>query len=129
MTTTHAPIFWFAGDDWEIRATLLDENGNPYDLSGTPEIKWALLDGSCRRVIDEADVSISVTDAAAGKCSIMVPSAKTSPLPGARYTDAIRIVTGGVSSTLSTGSIYVTADPWAVQAATVARRPVLRRVS
>jgi hypothetical protein len=135
MTTTHAQQSWTAGDDWQINATLLDENGAPYNLSGisgTPEIKWALMNRDYKRVLDVADVSIVIVDAAAGKCSINVPAAKTSPLAAGRYTDVIRIVTGGITSTLCYGPLSVMADPWAAQAAVVAvgtGAPRLRAVS
>jgi len=112
MTTTHTPLSWTAGDDWQINATLLDENNNPFDLTGSPEIKWALMDGSFQRVLDEHDVSISVTEALTGKCQINIAAATSSPLAG-RYTDVIRIVIGGITSTLSYGTISVAADPWA----------------
>lgn len=122
MTTQHLPINWFAGDDWEIRATLLDETGAPYNLADL-EILWLLLDASDRRVLDEDDVTITIIDALAGVCSIVIPAAKTSPLAG-QYSDFIRIIDGGVTSTLSTGALYVAADPWLA-----ALPAALRRVS
>jgi hypothetical protein len=36
---------------------------------------------------------------------------KTSPLPAARYTDQIRIVYGGITSTLAYGNNWVVASP------------------
>ena len=130
MTTTHTTLQWTAGDDWQINATLQDENGAPYDLSGGHTIKWALMNPAFQRVLDEADASISVTDAVAGKITIRLASAQTSPLDG-RYTDVIRIVHGGITSTLSYGQIQVAADPWAhpkVAVVTVTYKP-LRRVA
>ena len=112
MTTTHTPLQWTAGDDWQINATLQDETGAPYDLSGGHTIKWALMTSGFQRALDENDVSISVTDAVAGKITIIIPAPKTSPLPDGRYTDVIRIVIGGITSTLSYGNIQVAADPW-----------------
>jgi hypothetical protein len=112
MTTKHQMVSWFAGDDWQINATLLDENGTPFDLSGNPPIKWALMNASFQRALDETDVDISVTDAAAGKCAIIIPAAKSATLAAGRYTDVIRIVFGGMTATLSYGFIYVSADPW-----------------
>jgi hypothetical protein len=129
MTTTHAQISWTAGDDWQINATLQDETGAPYDLTGSPEILWALMDTSFKRILDEDDVSIIVTNAAAGQCSINIPAAKTSPLPGGRYTDVIRIVIGGITSTLSYGPISVAPDPWLAPDAVAAQRGKPRLVS
>ena len=129
MTTVHQIISWVAGDDWQIDQTLLKEDGNPFDLS-VAEIKWVLMDSNLKHVLDTADVAISITDAVNGKCSIVIPSAKTSPLPAGRYSDVLRIVTGGVTSTLSVGAFSVAADPWYVAAtATMAAERTLRRVS
>lgn len=125
MTTIHAPVPFVAGDDWEIRATLIDENGAPYDLSSSPEIRWALVNCAQMLMLDEDDCVITVTDALAGKCVIRVPAEKTSPLPGGQYEDAIRIVIGGIVSTLARGPIYLEADPWLTATATMQ----LRRVS
>jgi hypothetical protein len=121
MSTPHLDQYWTAGDDWQINATLLDETGTPFDLSDAPEILWALVNASGARVLDEADVIITVTDAVAGQCEIEIPASVTSPLPGGRYSDVIRIVIGGVTSTLSYGDICVTADPWASATATASK--------
>ena len=112
MSTTHETINWTAGDDWQIRATLLDDTGTPFNISGSPPIKWALMNGAGERVLDETDVIIAIVDGVNGKCEIHVPSAKTAPLPAGRYSDIIRIIYGGMTSTLSYGLIYVAADPW-----------------
>lgn len=116
MTTTHATLNWTAGDDWQIDATLLDENEVPFDLSGAT-VKWALMNAAFQRVMDENDVSISVTDALAGKCSILIPAEQTTLLVGGRYLDVLRIAIGGITSTLAYGTIFVAADPWAAQQA------------
>jgi hypothetical protein len=110
MTTQHALIDFYAGDDWEIQATLLDENGDPYNLSPLPTIEWALVDRNYNRVINGTDISISVVDAAAGKCAILVPAMTTTVLAAGTYTDTLRITIGGIVSTLSAGSIHVIAD-------------------
>ena len=124
----HVTFEWVAGDDWQINATLNDENGNPLNLAGAL-IKWALLDSSYKRVLDQDDISVSVTDAAAGKCSINIPAAKTTTLGAGRYSDAIRVVIGGITSTLAFGMVYVMADPWLVATATARIMPTVRRQS
>lgn len=111
--STHQDYYWTAGDDWQINATLIDNSGAPFDLSGTPDIKWAFVTEAGDTVLTEADADITVTDAPAGRCAIVVLAAKTSPLIEGRYTDMIRINYGGVPSTLSHGLNWVTADPWA----------------
>jgi hypothetical protein len=130
MTTTHEQVYWSAGDDWQINATLLDENGDPFDLSGSPQIQWALMTANFQRALDENDVGIAITDALAGQCAIQIPAAKTAPLAAGRYSDVIRIITGGITSTLSYGLIYVAANPWrAAASVAVARNYKLHRVA
>ena len=126
MTTTHAAVRWVAGDDWQINATLLDETGAPFDLTAA-NILW-ILTGTFGAVLESSDVTISVIDATSGQCQINIAAAKTSPLVGGNYTDSIRIVVGGITSTLVFGGIYVIADPWAVAIAkaAVASPPKLR---
>lgn len=109
--TEHDIIDWVAGDDWEVQATLIDESGQPYDLSGS-EIKYALLDAAYRRVLDNAHVDITVLNAAAGKCSIIVPSDVSKTVAGGKYNDVIRIVSGGITSTLAFGPVWVSTDPF-----------------
>jgi hypothetical protein len=110
--TTHSLIEFVAGDDWEIVATLLDENGFPYDLTAPHTIKWRLIAVNGIAVIGDAAV-ITVTDATHGVCSVRVPAAITSPLVGGVYTDALRLVMGGETGTLLMGPVSVIADPWA----------------
>jgi hypothetical protein len=122
MTTTHIPFSFIGGDDWEILATLLDEHGSPYDLTSA-EIKWTLVDAAGKRVLDDGDFNITIIDASAGQCSIHVTAATTTTISSGRYTDALRIITGGVTSTLAIGSVMVASDPWkgVVQQSSTAR--------
>jgi hypothetical protein len=113
MTTAHTIFQFIGGDDWEISATLLDENDNPYNLTGAT-IKWTLIDNAGHRVIDDPDVAISIINAAAGTCLIMVAATKTTTILAGRYSDALRIVKGGVASTLSYGPVQVITDPWII---------------
>lgn len=115
MTTTHPQVSWFAGDDWQINALLLDDTGAPFNL-GSAVVKWALSSEAGETVIDDADVNVVVVDAAAGLCAIHVPSSMTSPLLQGRYRDSIRIVAAGITSSLCWGYIWVTADPWGATA-------------
>jgi hypothetical protein len=126
MAKTHAAVTWYAGDNWEIQATLLDANGNPFNLNLT-QILWTLLNAAGQRVLDEDDVIISIADPpTSGKCTVLVPAAKTLPLGTAQYTDVLRIVVMGKTSTPSVGPIYVIADPWTAQESGTSRqRPAL----
>jgi hypothetical protein len=123
MSATHAVFEFVGGDDWEISATLLDENDNPYNLTGA-QIRWTLIDNTGQRILEDGDVAISIINATAGTCSIMVAATKTTTIPGGRYTDALRIITGGVTSTLCMGAAQVIADPWRVAQARAAFRVV-----
>ena len=111
--STHEDYYWKAGDDWQIDAVLLDNTGAPFDLNASPELKWSFVSEAGETVLTEADVNIIIMDADAGLCAIQVPSAVSSPLAEGRYTDMIRIVNAGATSTLSHGLNWVTADPWA----------------
>jgi len=116
MTTQHQILGLVAGDDWELAVEMLDEDGAPFDLS-TASVMWCLTDRTYQRVIDTADVGISVLDPPTdGKALIQIPAAKTSPLHADIYFDILRIVTGGVTSTLLYGQVNVMADPWAPEA-------------
>lgn len=117
MTTTHTAIEFTAGDTWEIYVTLLDENGDPYDLTAGPEIKWTMLDRAYNHAFGSGDIIITVTDATAGKIKIFIPAEKTTGLAAGAYTDALRMTFGGTVGTLLVGPINVRADPWATQAA------------
>jgi len=119
---THSAVTLIAGDDWEIAGTLLDETGAPYDLSvGT--LLWTLLNDRFEAVIEPADVVITITDAANGKCTIGIPAAVTTKLGAGRYTDALRIVDGNsITSTLWEGQYYIGADPF------IAPQPVVHKI-
>jgi hypothetical protein len=111
MTTTHTPFNFIAGDDWEIIATLYDQHNSPYDLTDA-EIKWTLTDAMGQRVLDDGDFTVTVIDALAGQCSIVATAETTTTIPAGRYNDALRIVIGGVTSTLAAGPVMVAGDPW-----------------
>jgi len=125
MTTQHVSVGLVAGDDWEINITLLNADGTPFDLTGAT-VKWCLMDQTYKRVISEGDVTISVgTDPTKGVAQVIIPSAVSSPLASGFYTDALRVVAAGITSTLLFGQINVMADPWAAQAALGARGTVI----
>ena len=110
--STHEAYFWTAGDDWQIDATLIDYTGAPFDLTGTPDIRWSLVTRPGSPCWTEAIRNIVVIDGEAGQCAIQVPASANGDLSEGRYTDAIRIVMGGITSTLSHGSNWITQNPW-----------------
>lgn len=110
--TTHSNDYMFAGDDWEIRATLKTDTGEAFDLTFPHTILWRLVDQLGVIVIDTADVVINTLNAATGDIQIIVPHAVTTRLLGGLHKDYLRIVFQAVYSTLSTGIIMVTGDPF-----------------
>jgi hypothetical protein len=113
MATTHALFHLYAGDDWNIPATLIDDDGVPYDLTSA-EIQWTMVDAAGKSPIVVGDVTIVIIDALGGVCSIQVAASKTTAIAGGRYNDTLRITTGGITSTRNVGSVQVVADPWRV---------------
>ena len=117
MTTQHVSVGLVAGDDWEINITLLNPDNTPFDLTGAT-VLWCLIDKTYHQVIKSSDVTISLgTDPTLGVAQVIIPAAVSSPLPSGFYTDALRVVAGGITSTLLFGQINVMADPWAAQPA------------
>ena len=112
-TTTHMAFAFYGGDDWEINATLIDENGAPFDLTDA-QVLWTMNSETGQRVLADGDFTITPIDPLAGTCTITVAAAKTTEIAGGKYSDAIRIVTSGITSTLAVGAVFVTGDPWAV---------------
>ena len=114
--STHPDFYWHAGDDWQISATLLDNTGLPFDLSGTPDIRWALVsEKTGETVLTEADVNVIVVgEPAEGTCAVQVPHAVTGSLAAGCYRDVLRISYIGIRSALAYGANWVSADPWAV---------------
>jgi hypothetical protein len=112
--TKHSRIEFVAGDDWEIQATLLDENGNPYDLTGTHQIKWCLMDVRHQVVLGDEAI-ITVLDAINGLVSVVLPAAVTTNIDEGLYTDFLRLIIGQ-TGTLLQGLVEVTGDPWRVPA-------------
>ena len=64
MASPHEPVAWFSGDSWEIDATLLDADGNPFDLSPPTQVLWWLLNAQGQ--LDEDDIVLSIADPASG---------------------------------------------------------------
>jgi len=112
MSITNHPLLSFtAGDTWEITTTLLDENGNPYDLTIGPTIDWTLLDSKYAEVITSG-VIITTPDPTMGVCKVTVPMGITAPIVAGLYSDALRLTMGGTAGTLLTGAICVDKNPW-----------------
>jgi hypothetical protein len=112
ITTPHTLFELMAGDDWEIFYTLLSGIGVPYDLTGTPDIKWLLLDTMNASALDNIDLVI--VNAIEGVIAIKVAAADTAALGAGLYHDVVRLtLDGGITKTLIQGHIFVYGDPWA----------------
>jgi hypothetical protein len=105
--THHTFLELMAGDDWEIYATLMDGDVGPPAI-----IDWLLYNSANVRILDAGDYSLTVLDPIEGDVLIQVPAAITAGIGRGVYTDALRIVAGGVTNTMMRGAIYVEADPW-----------------
>jgi hypothetical protein len=114
MTTQHVSVGLVAGDDWEINITLLNADGTPFDLTGAT-VKWCLMDNSYNQAITTDQVTISVANPTTGVAQVIIPAAVSSPLPSGFYTDTLRVISAGITSTLLFGQINVMADPWAAK--------------
>lgn len=102
-TTGHRDRTFVAGDDWDINGTLLDQDGNPLDLTNA-FIAWALLDSS-GIVVETNAIITAVNPPSAGMISIKLGAATTAAIAPGRYTDALRITRVGRTSTFRGSSI------------------------
>ena len=112
--THHDDIQLYAGDDWVIRRTLTNEQGNPLDLTNAT-ITWVLIgaDGQPSPASDAASIE-AAEPPTAGLLTITVPDVATTGLAPGRYTDALRVHDGaGEHSTVWTGRVLVSADLFA----------------
>ena len=90
MTTEHSAQTFAAGENWQIEATLWDNDGNPVDLTNV-DLKWFLVDQNHRRVIDSEGVRIRVKDRPRGKCLVTVAAETTAKLTTGAYSDFVRL--------------------------------------
>lgn len=118
MTVFHKQFSFIAGDDFFINARLTNEDNKPYDLDALDEIRWLLHDNKSQIVPHE--FLIRHIDAADGRLNVWIPHEVTTFFPGGVYYDWLRIVCGGIVSTLLTGPINITADPWRAPVAEIA---------
>jgi hypothetical protein len=79
-----------ADEEWQIEATLLDNDGNPANLTNV-DLDWFLLDQANSLVINGEGVRIDVKDRADGKCCITVASEVTAKIAPGLYSDRIRL--------------------------------------
>lgn len=102
----HDDIELAAGDDWLILGTLLDQNGNPEDLTGAT-LEWMLLGPDGCPVLVDGQFSVAPVPQEVGNINIYVAATVTQTFAAGRYTDAVRATVGGVKSSMWIGNILV----------------------
>jgi hypothetical protein len=110
MPTHHDDLELVVGDEWLILGKLLDENGNPLDLTADVECSWTLVspDGH----LPGLDQAATLETQDGGVVRIVVPDIFTRTLAPGRYLDAIRVWIGDEPATQWTGIIIAAADPF-----------------
>lgn len=108
--TYHADLPLQAGDSWDIPLTVLKADGTVFDLTNAV-VNWILISPDGEEVTPDS-VVVATTDATAGTVLVSIPAADTSPLPGGRYFDCIRVYAGGKAYLFLPGFILVSADPF-----------------
>lgn len=113
----HLPQEVFAGDTWEIHGTLKDNDGHPFNLTGST-IEWAFIDEQRNLIIQgknvagtlSGDAQVTVTGLLTGQLTIVVPFDKTL-IPAGVYSDLIRLTVGANRWTLWQGQFAVLQNP------------------
>ena len=114
MPTHHDDIALTAGDDWLIAGSLIDENGQPLDLSTAEMVQWVLLGPDGQPALPPGVAVIEIADPpTAGLVNVSVPSSATKLLYPGNYIDAMRVVMTETSrSGVWQGIIGVWANPF-----------------
>ena len=112
MPTHHDDIELVIGDEWVINGLLLDNKGQPLDLtSGAVNLGWTLLGPDGNQVPGLSDAA-TLEPQSGGIVLITVPDSLTKTLLPARYLDAIRVWAGDFPATQWIGIILADADPF-----------------
>jgi hypothetical protein len=110
--TAHPPQQFYAGDTWEIAASVEDGDGNKINLAGAVII-WRLNNSANVNVLElTVGNGIALTedvsgDLIAGECFITVPAQKSGPLPVGFYVDELTVEVGDKVLTQFRGRIEV----------------------
>ena len=115
MATHHDDIELTIGDTWTIVGLLLDEEGQPMDLTAGVTFGWALINWDGVPVVGPVATIEPQDD---GIVHITVPDSFTRTLEPARYLDAIRVWVDDVPMTQWIGNINANADPFFSEVAT-----------
>ena len=123
--THHDDISLTIGDEWLIIGKMLDENGEPLDLTADIELGWTLLAPDGNQVPGIIDGVTIEPQQERGIVHIIVSDTVTRWLEPARYMDAIRAWTGGEPATQWTGLILAEVDPFHRELEIVIEPPLL----
>ena len=109
--TYHDDIEVASGEPIVIAGSLLDANGQPFDVTNCT-LAFALLDPDGAPVAP-LNATISKTDPTNGVIRIEIPAAYTA-LPPGRYTDGLSVTEGLSTEVFWIGQILVAANPFGV---------------
>jgi hypothetical protein len=117
MATLHRVYSFFGGDDVFLNLQLVDQENKPYNIDALDEVKWLLHTPDAK--IWPHDAIKQTINSADGQIRIWLPAAETTKFVGGIWTDFVRVVCDGITSTLLYGPINVTKDPWTHEQAIV----------
>ena len=115
MLVHHDDIELVAGDAWAIDGQLLDEDGTPLNLTSGVDLGWTLRgpDGRTVAGLIANGATLDKINPTGGGVVVNVPGTLTRDLPPGRYTDTIRVWTGGNPAQMWQGHILVACDQFA----------------
>lgn len=110
MATTGQNFAMWAGDDIELDAAILDDNGAPLNLTGAT-LRWGLAalatPGLALVRKDSIAGGIAITNAAGGLATVAIGGADTETLNG-RYLHQLQVTDGsGETATLAVGLVTI----------------------
>lgn len=110
MARQHPQWDFYAGDLWRINATILDDSGNPLDITSLineGKVEWALVGPNGNLVITPDQVTFDPIDTSIGKTWIDVNFGVTQAIAPGRYEDVLRVVMPNGPRTKWTGAVFV----------------------
>ncbi len=96
-------VVFVAGDDWQMTVRAKDTGGTPIDLSA------ATIVGQVRAypaAVDKVDVTVDMTDAAAGEVTLSLAAAATAAMSGRLVWD-LQVTRAGATRTWLAGAVTV----------------------
>lgn len=109
MAWLHAPLGFYAGDNWEIAGPLHYADGSAFNLGAGAVLEWVMEDDAGNVILSASLGSgISVTDLTDAEILIALTPAQTAVVTPGTYRDQLRATDpAGFVSTQWAGSILV----------------------